>query len=264
MPTFDTPSPIQIRIDGSGGSLRVRATDRSDTVVTVRAQQPAQLRRRPGRRADTGRVRRRDGSSSRRRVVLGLLFFGTGPSVDLDLLVPEGSGLEAALTAGDVDCEGRLGDVRIDNRYGDIRIDRAATLRARTSAGDVTVGAGRRGRRGRHLLRGDPGPRGGRPAAAGQRLRRHHRGARARLGRRVHQVRPGERPPAVRGSLDLATSYGKVETGIAEGVPAWLDLESSSGKVRNLLTPSDAPGGSDEPLRIRARTSFGDIVVRRA
>ena len=38
----------------------------------------------------------------------------------------------------------------------------------------------------------------------------------------------------------------------------------ASGKVRNLLTPSDAPDGSEEPLRIRARTSYGDIVVRRA
>ena len=34
------------------------------------------------------------------------------------------------------------------------------------------------------------------------------------------------------GSLDLATSYGKVEAGIREGTPAWLDLEAVSGKVR--------------------------------
>ena len=69
---------------------------------------------------------------------------------------------------------------------------------------------------------------------------------------------------AAGGSLDLATSYGTVEAGVREGTPAWLDLESSSGRVRNLLTPSDAPDGSEEPLRIRARTSYGDIVVRRA
>ena len=34
-------------------------TDRSDTVVTVRPSNPQQLRRRPGRRADAGRVHRR-------------------------------------------------------------------------------------------------------------------------------------------------------------------------------------------------------------
>ena len=179
-----------------------------------------------------------------------LLFFGTMPSVDIELLVPEGSALEAALTAGDVDCEGRLGDVRIDDRYGDIRIDRAATLHARTSAGDITVGAGRRGRRGRHLLRGDPGP-ARRPAplrldsACGDITVERALasvGASTKYGQvSVHQ--------AAGGSLDLATSYGKVEAGVREGTPAWLDLESSSGKVRNLLTPSDAPDGSDEPLR---------------
>ena len=67
---------------------------------------------------------------------------------------------------------------------------------------------------------------------------------------------------AAGGSLDLATSYGKVEAGVRDGTPAWLDLEASSGRVRNLLTASDAPDGSEEPLRIRARTSYGDIVVR--
>jgi hypothetical protein len=37
MPTFDTPGPVHARVDVAGGSLRVRATDRSDTVVEVRA-----------------------------------------------------------------------------------------------------------------------------------------------------------------------------------------------------------------------------------
>jgi hypothetical protein len=69
---------------------------------------------------------------------------------------------------------------------------------------------------------------------------------------------------AAGGWLDLATSYGTVEAGIADGTPAWLDLEASSGKVRNLLTPSAAPDEAEEPVRIRARTSYGDIVVRRA
>jgi hypothetical protein len=69
---------------------------------------------------------------------------------------------------------------------------------------------------------------------------------------------------AAGGALDLATSYGTVEAGIRENTPAWLDLESSAGKVRNLLTPSDAPDDSEQPVRVRARTSYGDIVVRRA
>jgi hypothetical protein len=138
MPTFDTPSPIQIRIDVSGGSLRVRAGDRADTVVTVR---PTNERKAADvQAAGQTRVEYADGRlvvTSPRRP--RLLFMGTMPSVDVELLAPVGSDLQAALTAADVDSEGRLGVVRIDNRYGDIRIDRAATLHARTSAGDITV-----------------------------------------------------------------------------------------------------------------------------
>src|SRR3954471_22711370 len=138
MPTFDTPSPIHIRVDLSGGSLRVRASDRSDTVVSVHPSNPSSAA--DVQAVDQTRVAFSDG----RLVVTAprrprLLFFGTGPSVDIEVLVPEGSALEAKLSAGDVDCEGRLGDVRIDDRYGDIRIDRASTLSARTSAGDITV-----------------------------------------------------------------------------------------------------------------------------
>jgi hypothetical protein len=263
MPTFDTPTPIQIRIDLSGGSVRVRASDRADTVVTVR---PGNERKSADvQAADQIRVEYADGRlviTSPRRA--RLLFMGGMPSVEVELLVPEGSGLEAALTAGDVDCEGRLGDVRIDNRYGDIRIDRAATLHARTSAGDITVTQVDRD--------ADAGTSYGairvREAAGALRLdsacgditverAMGSVGAVTKYGQvSVHH--------AVGGSLDLATSYGQVEAGVREGTPAWLDLESSSGKVRNLLTPSDAPDGGEEPLRIRARTSYGDIVVRRA
>ncbi|MDQ1662582.1 MAG: hypothetical protein QOJ68_2562 [Blastococcus sp.] len=263
MPTFDTPSPVQIRLDISAGSVRVRASDRADTVVTVRPgneQKAADVQAAEQTRVSLTDSRLEVTSPRRAR----LLFMGSTPSVDIELLVPAGSGLEATLSAGDVDCEGRLGDVRIDNRYGDIRVDRATTLRARTSAGDITVGSVENG--------ADAGTSYGeiriRDAAGELRLDSScgditvdralaSVGATTKYGQvSVHD--------AGGGSLDLATSYGKVEAGVREGTPAWLDLEASSGQVRNLLTASDAPDGSEEPLRIRARTSYGDIVVRRA
>jgi DUF4097 and DUF4098 domain-containing protein YvlB len=263
MPTFDTPSPIRIRIDVSGGSIRVAAGPRTDTVVTVR---PGNERKAADvQAAEQTRVEYADGRlvvTSPRRA--RLLFMGGMPSVDIEILAPEGSALDAALSAGDVDGEGRLGDVRIDNRYGDIRVDRASTLRARTSAGDITVtqvdedgeastSYGEiRVREATGTLRLDS-------ACGDITVERAvgSVGATTKYGQvSVHQ--------AGGGSLDLATSYGKVEAGIREGTPAWLDLDASSGKVRNLLTPSDAPREAEEPLRIRARTSYGDIVVRRA
>jgi DUF4097 and DUF4098 domain-containing protein YvlB len=263
MPTFDTPSPISIRTDVSGGSLRVRAGDRSHTVVTVRPSNERSAA--DTQAADQTRVEYADGQlvvTSPRRP--RLLFFGNAPSVDIEFLVPEGSSLEAVLTAGDVDCEGRLGDVRIENRYGDIRIDRAATLRARTSAGDITVVQvdedGEAGTSyGEIRIRNASGD--VRLDSACGDITVEHALASVAATTKYGQVSVHQ---AVGGALDLSTAYGKVEAGIADGTPAWLDLESSSGKVRNLLTPSEAPSGSDEPLRITARTSYGDIVVRRA
>ena len=263
MPTFDTPTPIQIRVDLSGGSLRVRASHRTDTVVTVSPDNDRKAA--DVQAADQTRVEYADGRlvvSSPRRP--RLLFMGTMPSVDVELLVPDGSHLEAALTAGDVDCEGRLGVVRIDDRYGDIRIERVASAHARTSAGDITVArvdedgelstsyGEIRVHEATGILRLD--------SACGDITVERALGtvgATTKYGEvSVHQ--------AGSGSLDLATAYGKVEAGIRDGTPAWLDLDAASGKVRNLLTPSDAPGESEQPLRVRARTSYGDIVVRRA
>jgi DUF4097 and DUF4098 domain-containing protein YvlB len=263
MPTFDTPSPISIRFDVSGGSVRVVAGDRTDTVVTVR---PGNERRSAdAQAAEQTRVEYADGRlavTSPRRA--RLLFMGSMPSVEIELLVPQGSSLEASLSAGSVDCEGRLGDVRIDNRYGDIRIDHAATLHARTSAGDVTVsrvdGDTDAGTSYGNVRVGESTGALRLDSACGDiTVQSAHGtvGASTKYGQvSVHQ--------AAGGSLDLATAYGTVEAGVREGTPAWLDLEASSGKVRNLLTPSDAPDDSEEPVRIRARTSYGDIVVRRA
>ena len=105
MPTFATPTPISVRIDLSGGSVRVRGERRDDTVVDVRPRDDgsnadAQL-------AEQTRVEYADGRltvSVPRRP--RLLFFGGMPSVDVDVLVPEGSRLEVSASAGDVDCEG--------------------------------------------------------------------------------------------------------------------------------------------------------------
>jgi DUF4097 and DUF4098 domain-containing protein YvlB len=263
MPTFDSPDPIHARIEISGGSLRVRAGDRPDTVVEVRpsnSRSPADVQAAEQTRIDYADGRLRVSSPRGPR----LLFLGGMPSVDVDVSLPEGSRVDASATAGSVDCEGRLGDVRIDSRYGDIRVDRSSAVRAHTSAGDIEVG----------LVDGTAEAstsygeiRIGRASGA---LRLDSAcgditvtsalssvGATTKYG----QVRVLE---AVRGSLVLETAYGAVEAGVRAGTAAWLDVASASGRVRNLLTASEGPQGSEETVEIRARTSHGNIVIRRA
>jgi hypothetical protein len=263
MTTFDTPRPVSARIDLGGGSVRVRAGERADTVVTVRpsnlasrADVQAAEQTRVDLTGDTLRI-----ASPRRP---RLLFFAGSASVEIDVELPAGSALEVDSAAGDVECTGPLGDVRIACRYGDVRVDRARSVRATTSAGDVSVGTVD------DKVEATTAYGGVRVGDAGGDLRldtscgdvsvERARGsvdARTRYG----QVTVGS---VERGAVALETAYGSVEAGVRDGTAAWLDLHSACGRVRNQLTASEEPEGSDRTVEIRARTSYGDVLVRRA
>jgi DUF4097 and DUF4098 domain-containing protein YvlB len=263
VPSFDTPDPVHARIELSAGTLRVLAGDSAETVVDVRPGDPrssadvqAAQQTRVAYAAGTLRV------TQPRRT--RLLFFTAGPSVEVEVHLPAGSRLEVSSSAGDVDCEGPLGAVQVDSRYGDVRIDAATAVRARTSAGDIQlrtadgdvqastsygeirIGSGH----GDLRLENACGDITVDSAAASV-------SARTQYG----QVRVLD---AVRGSLRLESAYGNVEAGVREGTAAWLDVESSSGRVRNLLTSTEGPHGAAETLEITARTAHGNIVIRRA
>ena len=73
-------------------------------------------------------------------------------------------------------------------------------------------------------------------------------------------VRVGE---VVRGTVVLETKVGDLEVGIREGTAAWLDVSAMAGKVHNALDAVGVPEPSAETVDVRARTSFGDVVIRR-
>ena len=56
---------------------------------------------------------------------------------------------------------------------------------------------------------------------------------------------------------------GDLEVGIREGTAALLDVSSQFGRVKNTLAAADAPEPSAETVEVRARTSIGEIVIRR-
>src|SRR4051812_30141149 len=73
-------------------------------------------------------------------------------------------------------------------------------------------------------------------------------------------VRLGE---AVRNTVVLETKLGDLEVGIPEGTAAWLDVRARAGRVHNALDAADSPGPSAETVEVRARTTAGDVIVRR-
>jgi len=76
------------------------------------------------------------------------------------------------------------------------------------------------------------------------------------------EVRIGE---VVRGKVSATSKNGRVEVGIREGSAAWLELNTSVGRVYNELAPSDAPEGGEpvDKVEVRASTKIGDVTIRR-
>src|SRR3954466_15620547 len=118
MPTFATPEPITVSVDLAVGAVNLVATDRADTVVTVRPSDPGKSG--DVKAADEARVDFHDGAltvqtSTRWRYL-------TKSSVDVTLGLPPGSALRGG-PLGPLFVQGRLGTCTFLSRAGDIRID---------------------------------------------------------------------------------------------------------------------------------------------
>ncbi|MFW3172735.1 DUF4097 family beta strand repeat-containing protein [Geodermatophilus sp. CPCC 206100] len=263
MPTFDTPQPISARIEVAFGSVQVRASERTDTVVTVRPRNPrssADVAAAANALVDFAAGELVVRSTGRPR----LLFFPAGAEVDVDVALPEGSSVDVRTAAGGIVCTGRLGAVELESTHGDLRLDQASALRARTSTGGITAAAVD-GEAEAHTSYGTVrvGQTAG-PArlATGYGDITVDRALASLTGRTKYgQVRVGQ---AVRGSLVLETGYGEVEAGVRAGTAAWLDVHSGGGRIRNLLDETGGPQDADETVEIHARTSYGDVLIRRA
>ncbi|GAA2656890.1 DUF4097 family beta strand repeat-containing protein [Nonomuraea recticatena] len=69
----------------------------------------------------------------------------------------------------------------------------------------------------------------------------------------------------VRGAVVLDSGRGDLEVGLRQGTAAWLDLDSHFGSVDvPLAAAHDGPRQAEETVEVRARTRYGDILVRRS
>jgi hypothetical protein len=280
MPTFDTPGPISATIDLAIGDVRISAGDRGVTVVAV---QPSDASNEEDlKAAELTRVEyEHDQLLVKAPKLRSWLSRRGGGSIDVAIELPAGSHVHGGLGMGDFDCDGPLGDCRIKTGLGRIRLDCADTPNLRTGAGDITVGratghaevtAGSGEVRLREVessaeIKNSNGDTWVGVAGGDLRLNAANGSiavdvAHANVGAKSANgdVRLGE---VVRGTVVLETKMGDLEVGIREGTAAWLDVSSRFGHVRNALDAADAPEPSAETVEVRARTSVGEIVIRR-
>jgi hypothetical protein len=281
MKTFDTPQPISASIDLAVGVVRITAHETTSTSVEVIPSDDSNDE--DVRAAEQTRVElTADRLEIRGPKLRSWLSRGGGGSVTVVVTLPTGSHLEYTVGMGDVHADGRLGDCRIRTGLGQVGLDHVGTLVVKSGAGKVQVehvsgsveitdgsGSVRVGEvEGTALIKNSNGEtwigeahRDIRVKAANGSIAIDHTHADVSATSANGDVRLGS---VERGSVDLKTAMGDLEVGIREGVPAWIDANATAGTVRNGLEASGAPDASSDTVEVTARTTVGEIHIKRA
>ncbi|MFZ3557646.1 MULTISPECIES: DUF4097 family beta strand repeat-containing protein [unclassified Streptomyces] len=278
MPTYETPEAISVNAHVGAGSIQFTASERTDTVVEVRPSNPK---------------RDKDVKASEQTEVTftgGVLTVRTkerrmiGPSglVTVTVELPAGSSVDLTGSWTQVLGEGRLGKVDMRTSAGDARFDTTGPLRLKAAHGSIRVdrvegmaeittssSSLRVGLVDGHAVLKNSHGTTMIDAVTGE-LRVNGAHGDIEIGRAESSVAATTAHGALRvadvarGTVQLETNYGAIEVGIREGTAAWLDANAENGQVRNALTASEAPAESEDSVKVRARTKWGNIDVRRA
>ncbi len=281
MPSYQTPESISVRLELGVGRVRIAASDRTETAVTVS----------PSNEADESDVEaaqqvRVDYANGTLRVAgpkaRNFDFSRKTRSVDVTIELPSGSRVAAQVQVGDFRCTGRLGECSFKTSAGNLILEHTGLLRVETSAGHVTAdeiagnaeistSSGKvqigevdgsaavknsNGDTEIEAVTGDLRVRG-----ANGDIRIVRAGSDLDLKTSNGSIRVGK---VVRGSVVAETAMGDLDIGIAEGTAAWLQVNTSFGRVHNLMESAGRPAESDETVEVRGRTSYGDITIRHA
>ena len=280
MPTFNTPGPISATIDLAAADVRIIASDRHDTVVEVRPSASAHepdVKVAEQTKVDYTAAGLLIKGPKQRNV--GLRKIG---SVDVTVELPAGSRIEADAGIGALRFTGQLGKCQVKMGAGDVELEQVGPLDLRTGAGAITVehvaghadistGSGRlRVSRidGSAVIKNSNGETWVGDITGDLRVNAGngaifvgHAAADVTAGSGNGEIRVDD---LTRGSASLKTGFGEIHFGIHAGTAAKLDAYTRFGTVRNSMEAADSPEPSDEVLEVHARTSFGDIVIRRS
>jgi DUF4097 and DUF4098 domain-containing protein YvlB len=249
--------------------VEVRPTD-ADTEADVRAAEQTRIEYADGRLL----IR------TPRQKKLGL--FGRTGSVDVTVELPAGSRVQGSASVGGFQGTGRLGECRWKSAAGDFHAEHTGRLDLNTAAGsvevthvdgraDVSTATGRiriaeitgpaeisnsNGDSWVGSVAGDIRVKAANGDIAVDRARAGVTTSTANGSIRVDGV--------VAGPVSAKTSLGEIEVGIDGDTAAWLDLHTQFGTVHHLLEQSAAPAEHERSVEVRARSSFGDIRVRRS
>jgi DUF4097 and DUF4098 domain-containing protein YvlB len=280
MHRFTTPTPPRLTIEFRAGDITIDTQDVTETTVELHGR--SDDRATQALIEDTIIDQRGDDV-----VVLvpkrshGL--FGSSPELRVDITAPHGSRLNVKSASADLAARGSFGQSRVSSGSGDISVEEttgAAQVRSgsgdvhiRAALADVTVGTGsgdvRLGSTGAAATvqsgSGDVEV----ESAAGA-LKVQTGSGDIVVGSAADDVRTqtGSGDVSVRrvsrGRVHAQAASGDLHVGVADGVPAWLDVKTITGGVSNDLGSAEPVGADEEYVHLDLKTVSGDIEIARA
>jgi DUF4097 and DUF4098 domain-containing protein YvlB len=184
---------------------------------------------------------------------------------DLRLDVPDGLDYAIKTGSADISISAEIGRSKIVSGSGDITVGQATDLECSTGSGDISVarvdGNSTRLSSGSGSVSVDEVN--GKLTAksgSGDVAVKSLRGAALQANSGSGDISVS----ATSGPVDLRSASGSLTIGIADNLPAWLDLNSVSGDIRIGLESTVQPEPGEPYITVRARTASGDIAIYRA
>lgn len=279
MHTFDTPTPVNLKVELAQGRVEVRAQRTESTTVELTPS-----------RGDEAALELISNAKVEQRGddIIVLLpraksgLFRARAEVEAVITVPLGSSAKLQTSSADIETYGLLGNVKADSGSGEVTLEHVADGALRTGSGDIDVqtatgsldikcGSA-------DVTVGTVGGDADIISGSGDVVIGQVAGAlKAKSGSGDMVIKSGgERVEALIGSGDLMisrvdhglvrakTGSGDIAIGVADGTAAYLDVMTVTGDVKSDLDGTDAPPSGDTHVEISAQSGSGDVLLQRA
>jgi hypothetical protein len=279
MHTFETPQPVDLRLEVSRGRVSIAAEDTAQTTVEVRPLHDDA----ESRALFEGTEVRQDGERISVISPRGeKIFPWRSGAIEVVVRLPRASRADLRLDSARLEATGELGAVRLKSGSGEARLDTAASLDAILGSGalrvkqvngpcDVKTGSGRievgeaagetrmtTGSGAVHVDRAK-GPLTVMAASGATEVGEAEAGADLTTASgRIIVDRVGQ------GRVRARTASGSVDVGVAGGAAAWLDVRSVSGRMESDLEGAEPPTEGARKVELSINTVSGRIRLRRA
>ncbi|WP_193612429.1 DUF4097 family beta strand repeat-containing protein [Nocardioides lijunqiniae] len=266
---FETRHPVRLYVELGKGSVRVSATDTTESHVEISGRDAADvLVEQSGDQLTVVAPRQRGG------------FLSGDSALHVVVTVPTDSDVAVKSGSADVDCRGAFGagqvksgsgDVTleafgrpatVETGSGDIRIERAdSELRIKSGSGDVHV---------EHTASAVAVSTGSGDVQVGT----NNGPATVKTGsgdlkvvEATHDVSLSTGSgdlhisTASRGRFTVKGASGDVRIGIPAGVPVWTDISTITGRIHSTLQGAGQPEEGVDHVEVRTKTVSGDVVL---